>query len=362
MSKIKIFDGHNDTLTHIFRPERGHGRSFYERSDIGQLDLPRAHTGGLAGGIFAIYTPPLPDDLDGDLDDVMIPTDGAYEVKYSRAVDHDYARDFTLDVFNLAEQIETEGNGRTAITRDVVDLENNLENGIFSIVMGIEGAAAISPDLSDLQGYYDLGLRVLNPVWSRPNAFGFGVPFRFPSSPDTGPGLTSAGKALIRACKELGILIDLSHLNEKGFWEVAELSTAPLVSSHTAVHAICPMSRNLTDEQILAIGLSDGLIGIYYLPGGLRPDGKNERDTPLAVLVHHIDHIVDLIGIDHVALGSDFDGATMPYGLTDAAALPNLLQVLEDAGYSEEDLAKIAHENWLRVFRATWRDQHEAAG
>jgi membrane dipeptidase len=352
MPKFPVFDGHNDTLTHIFRPDRGFGRSFYERSDIGQLDLPRARSGGLTGGIFAIYTPPLPDDPD----DLIIPTTGSYNVKYPSAVDFDYARDFTLDIFNLAEQIEAEGNGRVAITRDYIDLIDNLENRVFSIVLGIEGAAAISPDLSNLQEYYDRGLRVINPVWSRPNAFGYGVPFRYPSSPDTGPGLTDAGKALIKACNEMGILIDLAHLNEKGFWQVADLSNAPLVTSHTAVQAICPMSRNITDEQIMAIGRSGGLIGIYYMPGGLRPDGKNERDTPLAAIVEHIDHIVDLIGIDYVALGSDFDGATMPYGLNDVSALPNLVQVLENAGYDDEDLAKITYENWVRVFRDTWHN------
>ena len=225
-----IFDGHNDTLTHIYRPDRGNGRSFYERSDIGQLDLPRAQVGGLAGGVCAIFTSLPPDHPDSDPEDRMIKTADGYEVKYSSAVDYEYARDFTLDVLDLAEQIEEEGNGRVAITRDVVDLEENLDNDLFSIVLGIEGAAAVSPDLSDLQDYYDRGVRVLNPVWSRPNGFGYGVPFRFPSSPDTGPGLTTAGVELIKACNELGILIDLAHLNEKGFWQVAELSTAPLVT------------------------------------------------------------------------------------------------------------------------------------
>ena len=356
MFNFQIFDGKNDTLTQIYRPERGNSRSFYERSDFGQLDLPRARLGGLAGGVCAIFTPLPPDDPESDPEDTMIQTADGYEVKYSSAVDHDYARTFTLDVLDLAEEIEREGNGRVAITRGIVDLENNLENGIFSMVLGIEGAAAIHPDLNDLRGYYDRGVRVLNPVWSRPNDFGFGVPCRYPSPPDTGSGLTDAGKELLKACNELGILIDLAHLNEKGFWQVAELSTAPLVTSHTAVHAICPSARNITDEQIKAIKSSGGLIGLYYMPGGIRPDGKHEKDTPLASIVRHIDHIVDLIGIDYVALGSDFDGAQMPFGLADAAALPNLLQVLEDAGYDEVDLAKITHKNWLRAFRITWRD------
>ena len=203
--------------------------------------------------------------------------------------------------------------------------------------------------------YYDRGVRVINPVWSRQNAFGHGVPFRFPHSPDTGPGLTAAGKDLVAACNEMKIVVDLAHLNEKGFWDVAAISPAPLVNSHTAVHNICAMTRNITDRQIEAIGQSGGLIGIYYMPMGLRSDGKNDRDMPLAAIVKHIDYIVDLIGIDHVGLGSDFDGAGMPYGLADCAHLPNLLQVLEKAGYAEEDLAKIAYKNWLRVLKETWQ-------
>lgn len=355
MSNLPIFDGHNDTLTHIFQPAKGNNRSFYERSTTGQLDLPRAAIGGLAGGIFAIFTPLPADHPDSDPEDTMIKTADGYEVHYSSAVDPAYAREFTLNVLDLAEKIEREGSGRVAITRSAADLAANLKNGVFSMVLGIEGAAAISSDLSDLRDYYDRGVRVLNPVWSRPNAFGYGVPFRFPSSPDTGRGLTPAGKDLIKACNQLGMLIDLAHLNEKGFWQVAEFTTAPLVTSHTAVHAICPSARNITDAQIQAIGSSGGLVGIYYMPGGLRPDGKHDKDTPLSSIVRHIDYIVDRIGIDHIALGSDFDGAQMPYGLADAAALPNLLQVLKDAGYNELDLAKITHENWLRVFRATWQ-------
>ena len=355
MTYPPIFDGHNDTLTHIFRPDRGHGRSFYERSDSGQLDLPRAQIGGLAGGVCAIFTPVPPDSPESDPFDSLTRTADGYDVKYPAAIEHAYARDFTLDVLDLAQEIEAQGNGSVTITLDAANQEHNLQDGVYSMVLGIEGAAAISPNLDDLQEYYERGVRVINPVWSRPNAFGYGVPFRFPGSPDTGPGLTPAGKALVEACNEMGIVIDLAHLNEKGFWELADLSTAPLVTSHTAAHAICPSTRNITDEQIKAIGRSDGLIGVYYMPGGTRSDGKHGKDTPLASIVRHIEHIVDLIGIDHVALGSDFDGASMPYGLADAAALPNLLQVLDEAGYDKDDLAKITHENWLRVLRATWR-------
>ena len=361
MNNLPIFDGHNDTLTHIFRPSRGRGRSFFERSGSGQLDLPRAQAGGLAGGICAIFTPQPPGSPQRDMAYGVTRTGDGYSVSYRSAIDHDYAREFTLAVLDLAEQIEAESGGLVSITRTADDLARNLQNNTFSMVLGIEGAAAVSPDLSDLQEYYDRGVRVLNPVWSRPNDFGYGVPFSFPQSPDIRPGLTPAGKELIAACNDLGILIDLAHLNEKGFWDTAELSKAPLVTSHTAVHAICPSARNLTDAQIEAVAGSGGLIGLYYMPGGLRRDGKHNADTPLAVIVEHVDYIVERAGIDHVALGSDFDGAQMPYGLASAAALPNLIEVLREAGYSETDLAKITHQNWLRVFRETWKGRVHAS-
>ena len=123
--------------------------------------------------------------------------------------------------------------------------------------MHLEGAEAIDPDLEAARpAWHGRGLRSLGPVWSRANVFAHGVPFRFPSSPDVGPGLTDAGAALVAACAELGILVDLSHLNEAGFWDVARLEPGPLVASHSGAHALCPASRNLTDRQLDAIGAS----------------------------------------------------------------------------------------------------------
>ena len=124
---------------------------------------------------------------------------------------------------------------------------------MLAAVLHIEGAEAIDANFELLDVLYAAGLRSLGPVWSRPNAFGHGVPFRCPSSPDTGPGLTDLGKALIGACNRLRILIDLSHLNERGFWDVAAISNAPLVATHSNAHAISPHSRNLTDRQLAAI-------------------------------------------------------------------------------------------------------------
>jgi membrane dipeptidase len=209
--------------------------------------------------------------------------------------------------------------------------------------------------MENLKGYYDQGLRSLGITWSRSNGFGHGVPFEFDTSPDTGPGLTTAGKHLVRECNRLGIMIDLSHLNEKGFWDVASITDSPLVATHSAAHRICPSTRNLTDKQIDAVGETDGIIGINFHVGFIRSDGKGDSDTPIDDIIKHADYVANRIGVDHVALGSDFDGATMPDELGDVSGLPKLIAALSRGGFSDHEIRKIAHENWLRVLNQTWK-------
>jgi membrane dipeptidase len=222
------------------------------------------------------------------------------------------------------------------------------------MIVHFEGAEAIDPELDALEVFYAAGLRSLGIVWSRPNAFGHGIRFSFPHSPDTGPGLTPQGKELVRACNERGIVLDLAHLNERGFWDVAEGSQAPLVASHSAAHALCPTPRNLTDGQLDALAASGGIIGINFSTAFLRPDGQNEPATPLHEIVRHIDYVIERIGPDHVGIGSDFDGTTIPAEIGSAAGLPRLIEALRARGYDDETMRKLTHENWLRVFRVTW--------
>jgi membrane dipeptidase len=198
-------------------------------------------------------------------------------------------------------------------------------------------------------------VRSIGLVWSRPSEFGHGVPFRFPSSPDTGPGLSDAGRALVRRCAQLGMLLDVSHLNAAGFADVARLGAAPIVASHSGCHALCPASRNLTDEQLREIARSGGLVGIVFAVPFIRADGHDDPDTPLSTVVAHVRHAAEVAGIDHVALGSDFDGATMPAPLGDVAGLPRLLATLRDAGFSPDDVERIAWGNWRRVLGQVWR-------
>ena len=354
---LPIFDGHNDALLDLYLPARGGGRSFFTHSDRGHIDLPRARAGGLAGGFFAIFVPresalqtgqEMPDD------DLTITATG-YEVRLAPAIEQVYAQRVTIGMMALLFRLEAESKGQFAVVRTTADLTSALERGALAAVLHFEGAEAIDPELEALEVFYAAGLRSLGITWSRPNAFGHGVPFKYPVSPDTGPGLTDAGRDLVRACNRLGILLDLSHLNERGFWDVAALSTAPLVVTHAGVHAICPVSRNLTDRQIDAIGASGGVVGVVFDVSMLRPDGGLDRDMPLDVLVRHIDYIAERIGIDHVALGSDFDGATMPHALADASKLPALVTALRAHGYDESALRKLTHENWLRALGKTWR-------
>jgi membrane dipeptidase len=223
-------------------------------------------------------------------------------------------------------------------------------------VLHLEGAEAIDPGLESLDFWYEAGLRSLGLVWSRPNAFGHGVPFVSPSSPDTGPGLTDAGRGLVGRCAELGIMVDVSHLNEAGFWDVSRLGVGPIVASHSAVHALCQTSRNLTDAQLDAVGASGGLVGIVFAVPFLRADFADDADTPLSLIAEHAAYVAERIGVAHVALGSDYDGATIPAPLGDVAGTPRLLDALGDAGFGSEDLAAIAWGNWRRVLGEWWRD------
>lgn len=347
-----IFDGHNDTLLHLHLAERGGGRSFFTRSARGHIDLPRAQEGGFGGGFFAIFTPDLAHPQTKD--DVIFTSEG-YEVRPHPAIDPAYAQQFTIAVMARLLRLEREAQGQIKLVRTADELASCLQTGILPAVLHIEGAEAIDPELDALEVFYQAGLRSLGLVWSRPNRFGHGVPFKYPASPDTGPGLTNEGRELVRACNRLGIVVDLAHLNEQGFWDVAHITTAPLVVSHSAVHALCPSTRNLTDRQLDAIRDSDGLVGLMFEAANLRPDGANEPDTPIEVLLAHVDYLVARCGLERVGFGSDYDGCTVLRPLADASYLPTLIAALQARGYDDDAIRKLTHENWIRVLKKTWR-------
>lgn len=354
---LPVIDGHNDTLLRLYGDSLQQTRvsqDFFVESTEGHIDLPRARRGGLAGGFFAIF-PRHPQHAQLLKENLLI-TDGAYEVRPLPAVDPIYAQQLTLAVAASLFQLEAASQGQIKVVRSVAELRHCLQEGILAIILHFEGAEAIDPHLDALEVFYQAGLRSLGPVWSRPNAFGHGVPFRFPHTPDVGPGLTQAGKDLVRACNRLGIMLDLAHLNEQGFWDVARLSQAPLVSTHSAAYALCPSSRNLTDRQLDAIRASGGMVGLNFDVADLREDAYYDPDTPLSVMIRHIDYLVERLGIDGVGFGSDFDGGiTVAQEIHDVAGLPRLLTALREHGYDEGSLRKLTHQNWLRILDQTWQ-------
>jgi membrane dipeptidase len=282
-------------------------------------------------------------------------TEDGYEVEDAPPVDTSYAREMADELAAILFKTEAESGGQLKVIRTVEDLESCLHDGVLAAVLHFEGAENLGPDPGALEDLYETGLRSLGLVWSRPNAYGHGVPFRFPASPNTGPGLTDAGRELVRECNRLGVLLDLSHLNERGFWDVAAIMQAPLVVTHSNAYTLCPTTRNLTDRQLDAIRDSDGMVGVNFAVGFLREDGKDEEDTPIEAVVRHVDYLVERIGVERVGFGSDFDGAKVPRGIGDASGLPKLLVALRERGYDGAALKKLAHENWVRVLRTTWR-------
>ena len=358
LKPVPIFDGHNDVLLRLYRRASAEAvAAFLHGENKGHLDLPKARKGGFSGGLFAIFVP-SPKRENGANSKTSQEAGGAFSGDPTPpSVDAAEAQRTVFAMVSLLCRIEQESAGRVRICRDAGDIETCLADGALAAVLHIEGAEAIDANFEVLDVLCAAGLRSLGPVWSRPNIFGHGVPFRCPSSPDTGPGLTDLGKALIRACNRLRILIDLSHLNERGFWDVAEISTAPLVATHSNAHAISPHSRNLTDRQLAAIRQSCGLVGVNFAASFLRPDGRHDKNTPIATIVQHIEHLLEHLGEDGVGFGSDFDGAMIPAELGDAAGLQNLVQALRERGFGKRLIEKLCFRNWLRVLGRTLEAQ-----
>ncbi len=320
-----IIDGHNDLVSRLWRNE-----------EIHHMHLDAAVDAGFAGGFFALYIPSPPPPP---------PTSLPYALPLPEPIPQEEA----------ARVAEAEYEIFCSLPVELATSPDDFRPGRVAAILHLEGAEPLAPDLSDLEAWYARGLRSLGLTWSRANAFAEGVPFRFPSTPDTGPGLTNAGKELVSRCNELGILVDLSHLNEAGFWDVAGLSSAPLVATHSNANALCASSRNLTDAQLDAIGASGGVVGINFAVSFLREDGHNDADTPLSEIVRHADYIAARIGVDHIAFGSDFDGALVPAELDGIAALPKLVDEFRAAVWDDDALAKLTHRNWQRVLADTWR-------
>ncbi len=343
-----VFDGHNDVLLRLWEAGGRKAVDAFGDGDKGHIDLPRARKGGFGGGFFAIYVP-SPSEGDDSFDAMA---QESYDLPLPAPIASGDA--LPIAIGQAAILLEMERQGQLRICRSTADIRTCFADGTLAAIMHMEGAEAIDRDLYALDLFHAAGLRSLGPVWSRPTIWGEGVPFRFPSDGNTGGGLTEAGKALVRACNQRGIMVDLSHITEAGFWDVAAISDAPLVATHSNAHALCASARNLTDKQLAAIGESGGMVGLNFATAFLREDGQMKANVPVEVMLRHLDHMIAILGEDGVGLGSDFDGAQVPEAIGDVAGLPVLIKAMRAHQYGEALVEKICHGNWLRVLEATW--------
>ena len=309
-----VVDGHADSILQVLLGER----TLVERSEKGHFDFPRARAGGLAATIQTAWPDPL-----------------FYPVAARRVL-------AMLD--KLLEQVEASG-GAARLALTAADVRAAHAEGRLAVVLNVEGAEALHGELAVLRVLYRLGVRVLQPVWNHRNDAADGV-----FSGGDG-GLTGFGRDLVREMNRLGMALDLSHLNAAGIRDVLELSEHPVLFTHGNCKALFDHRRNLTDEQIRALAARGGVIGISVVDAFM---GEEQGDVKRTA--DHLDHAVQLVGPDHVAYGSDFDGTSrLPTGLESVDLLPNLTAELLDRGYDEAGLAKILGGNYLRVFEQVFR-------
>lgn len=306
-----IVDGHADTLDRVLND----GHSFTDPSPDFQIDLPRLMASGVNAQVFSLWTPP----------------EYLGERSLHRALK-------MIAAFLDMQRDRAELRQITSIS----DFDPKQPGFLFSF----EGADPLVDDISLIEVFYKLGLRMIGLTWNHRNAFADGL--RVGPRPS---GLTELGRELVERMQELGIVLDLAHIAEPGFRDALECSEGPVVATHANAHALHAHGRNLRDDQIKAIAERGGLVGVTFVPGFLTRE-QADLDHVLA----HIDYIVRLVGDDHVALGSDFDGITTPpTRLSHVGMLPNLTEGMLLRGYDESRIEKILGLNWLRVFRAVWK-------
>lgn len=343
--RTPFFDGHNDFLLRLMFTQEAREETWLGNGGKGHLDLPRMKEAGFAGGLFAIFVPPISGGPPPDFAALM--ANPPYDLPMPPQMTHDQAQPMAMTMAGLLHWMERVAPEDFKVCRSASEVRAAVHENVIAGVMHMEGAEAIGPDLDALYLFHDMGLRSLGPVWSRPTIFGHGVPMKFPGSPDDGPGLTEKGKDLVRLCNELGILIDLSHMNEAGFNDVAATSKAPLVATHSNAFALCESPRNLTDRQLAQIRETEGMVGFNYATFYLNSDGTASADMDWDILVRQLDYLIEHLGEDHVGLGSDFDGCIVPKLIGDVTGVPHLLTALGKHGYDDALLNKLARNNWL---------------
>ena len=237
------------------------------------------------------------------------------------------------------------------VIRQVTTVEEILENrekGIMSALLTIEEGEAIEGSIEKLEHFYNRGVRMMTLTWNFANQLAYPT-YVYEGKIDTERGLTDKGIEVIKKMWELGMIVDVAHLNDAGIYDVFKYATKPIVASHSNARAVHNVPRNLSDDMIVKLRENGGVMGINYCPDFISEDTEQNQ---IPDIIRHIKHIVKVGGIDTVALGSDFDGITTPNGMSDCTKTNDLYEALVAEGFSEEDIDKIFYKNFLRVLKA----------
>lgn len=362
-----VVDTHDDTTQRFLDGKFDLG----PRHASGSIDIPRMKEGGLGAIFFSIWMP-------------------------SKVTGPEAVHKALVQIDAIREQVRKHPNDLVLATT-AAEIREAHKQGKIAALMGVEGGHMINSDLAVLRTYAALGVRYMTLTHSGNDEWA-------DSSTDkpVHNGLTDFGKDVVREMNRLGVMVDISHVSDKTFADALEVSKAPLIASHSSCRALCDAPRNMTDDMMKALAAKGGVIHINYHVGFLSQDFRNaEKADPqlnqaisaevqkrcgdneacqlmegdritreyvaqgkfprvdYTKIIEHIDHAVKVAGIDHVGLGSDFDGANMPFGMEDATKLPYITEALLQKGYSESDIKKILGENTLRVMAEVERVSRE---
>lgn len=329
--EIILVDTHNDVLSGTVLK----GLDISNRLDTGNTDLVRLQEGGVNLQVFAVFGGP----------------------KYVGPYGFDYANEQIDSLYAIASR----NSDRFGVARTVDDARTLIAEGKIAGMIALEGGHMLDDKIENLDSLIRRGIVYMTLTWNNSNSIASSsAEEEDPEKADQPKGLTEFGKEVIRRMNEAGAVVDLSHVGERAFYEVIETSTLPVMASHSNARALCDVHRNLKDAQIRAIAETGGVVCVtFYAPfidNKYKDDGEpGAPRVPIDRLIDHIDHIVELVGVDHVGIGSDFFGlSSLPYpeGLETASDYPRLIDALIQRGYSDDDVRKIAGENVLRVLEA----------
>ncbi len=311
-----VLDSHCDTPSEIVR-----GRDLSQDNATGHVDFPKIGRSCVDGAFFALYIP--------------------------AELDENEAMECAMRQYGAVADILAGNAGQAGVAISRSQAYKNKAEGRFSIFLGLENGSPIGKSIDRIKIFYDKGIRYITLCHSKDNE----ICDSCASAVKRWGGLSPFGREVVAEMNRLGMLIDVSHVSDETFYDVLRYSTKPVVATHSCCRALCNHKRNMTDDMIKALAAAGGVIQINFYPYFLDAAYKEGGSIPSYTLIaDHIDHVVDLVGVDHVGIGSDFDGIEVtPEGMEDISMMPKLFEELRRRGYSETDLEKIASGNFFRI-------------